>query len=414
MVWERNGKVSIIPLGGVVGVGQNCFLYTDGSSAVVVDCGIKPNANWADPPPRLDILDGVLNGSVKTIGIITHAHLDHIGAVRELAKREVPIYLSEWSNRFLGRYAENLNVPRKAKIHIFDENPTIRHGKFEISLMPVNHSIPGAYAVLLKHGKKSILHLGDFKFNGVQDNVFETRKVLRDIRKKAGLINCLVLDILNSEMEGFTPPEYLVLESIDGIIREARNQVIISFFASNIRRMEGILRIAAAHNRSIGIAGQGMTSSYGLLGKRAPSSNGDVLLIGGSQGEDNSGLVRMAFNEHAYLRLPRSSTVVLSSRCIQGNEMAVRGCLENLHASNARIIVHEGESEKLGLSFKPEERFLHVSGHEQREGLQEGKDILKPEVIVPFHAPEDRYEIFESFVGGGQTKRLQLGEKLEI
>ncbi len=117
---------------------------------------------------------------------------------------------------------------------------------------------------------------------------------------------------------------------------------------------------------------------------------------------------------HKFLRLLRKDTVVFSSRCIPGNEAYIREELEDLHAFGVKVILHQGESEKLGLSFKPQEMFLHVSGHEQRDGLKAVTEILAPEVIVPFHAPEDRYPIFEDLVGGKKTKRLQIGETLSI
>lgn len=417
MFWKEDDGLSIIPAGGVEdGVGHTCFLYVTGTSAVVVDCGIKPQLSWApeNPPPRLDILDDVLARGLKTIGVITHAHLDHIGSVKELIDREIPVYLSQWSSRFMERYADNLRIPTNVETRIFCGNQTIAHGDLEISFIPVHHSIPGTHAILIRHGKKNILHLGDFKFNGTQESVAETRKIFQDIRNRVGQIDCLVLDILNAEMDGFTPPEQQVFNSLKNIIAETKNQVIITFFASNIRRMEAILGIAKSSHRAAGVVGWGMASSYKLLGKSSPSQNGNILLIGGSQGEENSALARLARKEHRFLNLSRESTVVFSTRCIPGNEERLRDCLENLHANNARIILHEGESKKLGLSFKPEERFLHVSGHEQRGGLQEIKEILKPEMIIPFHAPEDRYAIFERLVGGKQTRRLQTGETLKI
>lgn len=420
----RQSKISVTPLGGVNYVGHNCFLYESNNSAVAVDCGIKPRAygdeswvsdpNWIEPPPRLDILDDAAKKGKKIIGVVTHAHLDHIGAIGELAKRQIPIYLSRWSKLFLQRYAENLKIPENADFRIFDSSLTLEHDDFDISFAPLPHSIPGNYAVLIKLGKKNILHLGDFKFNAVQESLEETRRAFQEIRRKAGRINCLVLDVLNAEMEGFTPPEQRVLDSVEKIVKEARGRVIITFFSSNLKRMEGILKIAQSLHRTVGVAGWGMNSSYNMLSKRWSVKYGSILLIGGSQGEENSNLTKMAFGEHKYLQFSRRDTLVGSFRSIPGNEEGIKMTLENIRRTGARIILHEGETAKLNLSFKPQEMFLHVSGHEQRNGLLEVVNILDPKIIVPFHAPQDRFDIFENFVGAKRIHRLQAGETIKI
>ncbi|MEK7503393.1 MAG: ribonuclease J [Patescibacteria group bacterium] len=419
MLWKENDEILIIPA-GELGVGHTCFIYTSGYTsgdyAVVVDCGMNPQVSWSptDPPPRLDILDDLLARGVKVIGVITHAHLDHIGAVRELVMRKIPVYFSEWTGRFMEVYVEDLDIPKGAETHVFEGNQVLTHGDFQIYLISVYHSIPGTRAILLRRGNKVVLHLGDFKLNGMQEGIAKTRKVFQDIRLSVGQVNCLVMDVLNTEMDGFTPPEQPVFDSIEDIIKEASGQIIITCFASNIRRIEAIIKKAVDHHKTVGIGGFRMSSSCRLLGKGSLPRNGDIVLIGGSQGEEGSGLVRLSRDEHKHLSLSRGSTVVVSSRCIPGNEENVKWLLEDLHAHDVKIILHENESKKLDLSFRPEERFLHVSGHEQRGGLQETIEILKPEMIIPFHAPEDRRIMFEQLVGGKQTKHLQRGETLNI
>ncbi len=434
MLWERRNKISVTPLGGVSGVGHNCFLYVNDGSAVVVDCGIKPqtyeerkqvedqddfwetNPNWVDPPPRLDILDEIRLAKKDVIGVITHAHLDHIGAVAELGRRRIPTYLSRWSKRFMERYAGNLKIPVNAEFRVFDGNEDLKHGDFQISFIPLQHSIPGTAGVLLRlDDKKNVLHLGDFKFNGVNDRLEETRRIFREIRSQVGKIHCLVLDVLNAEVEGFTPPERRVFASFERIIKEAPGRVIVSFFSSNLHRMEKLIEIGRSQNRPVGISGWGMSSSHGLLGSYPLPKDGSILLVGGSQGEENSGLNRMARGEHPFLKLYSGDTVIFSSRSIPGNKAGIRMLMENLHRQEARIILHEGEARKLNLRFGVEEEFLHVSGHGQRADLRDAIEILEPEIIIPFHAPEDRYQLFEEMVGSQRKiQRLREGETLEV
>ena len=64
-------------LTGGAEIGANCYLIEDGSNSVVLDVGIHPKKVGNDAKPRLDLLEGK---DPQTI-IITHAHLDHIGAL---------------------------------------------------------------------------------------------------------------------------------------------------------------------------------------------------------------------------------------------------------------------------------------------------------------------------------------------
>ena len=419
----REDSISITPLGGVGYVGQNCFLYTSGNYSVVVDCGIKPltceeknmGQGWGEPPPCLNILDEGLEKGGNAIGIITHAHLDHIGAVASFGKRGIPTYLSRPAKAFMERYAENLRIPCGSRFYTFYHIATLKHGDFDIILVPFPHSIPGTYGVLMRVEGKKIIHLSDFKFNGVEESIEITKQTLRDIRDISGGIDCLMFDVLNSDLPGFTPPEQMVFDSIDDILSEEKGRVVITFFSSNLDRMRGIIDLAQKHSRKVRLAGWGMINSYAMLLRKDGRLFGhdwNFLAVGGSQGEDSSALSRMARGEHQ-IKLRPGDTVIFASRRIPGNEEPIRRNLERLHEMGVRIVLHEGETEKLGLPFPVREMFLHVSGHEQMGGLAEVVKILEPGLIVPIHAPDDRVGIFESNIGKS-VRRLQVGETLEI
>ena len=418
---RKNEEISITPLGGVDG-GGHCFLYESNDSALVVDCGggIQTYNNRSESACRLHVLDDILQRRKRVIGVITHGHLDHIGAVAELLKRKIPVYLSEWSRRFLERYARK--IPKGAEFTIVSENESIRYGDFQVSFISLQHSIPGALGILISLKKKNILHLGDFKFNGMEDSIGEFERTLKRIRQKVGRIDCLVLDVLNVEMEGYTPPEFQVIDSLKKIIKKARGRVIISFFSSNLRRMEKILKIGRSQKKTVGISGYGMRSSYNLIERylegnfEIPPQDGQVILIGGSQGEENSGLAKMIWGEHRLLSISSRDTVVFSSRCIPGNEERMRVSLKELHKRGVKIILHQGEKEKLNLPFDEiKEEFVHVSGHGQRDDILKAIEILKPEMIIPFHASPEKYSIFENLIGNGRKiKRLSYLKTFKI
>lgn len=73
--------MQIRPLGGVKEVGRSCFLVEAGPQEVLVDCGIKQSVRTEYPA-----LDGINTGQIDAV-FLTHAHVDHIGALPVLEAR---------------------------------------------------------------------------------------------------------------------------------------------------------------------------------------------------------------------------------------------------------------------------------------------------------------------------------------
>lgn len=409
-------KFEITPLGGVNVVGQNCFLYNTGKYGLVVDCGAMPPYS-SYSPPDMAILDERMRNGVKMAAAITHGHLDHIGAIGELCQREIPIYLSQWSRNFVERNTKDL----KGKFSIIPgKGNELTHGDLTVRFIPVEHSIPGTFGLLIRAGGKNILHLTDFKANGMDERTQQFEGVLWAIKQEVGTIHCLLLDVLNSELEGFTPPESLVIDELEKMMKEASGRLIISFFSSNLFRMKGIIEAASKLGKIVGFAG-GMAISFRQIAKyliepalEASVQDCDVLFVGGSQGEDNSGLARIAMGEHPYIYLKSGDRVAIAARCIPGNEEGVRDVLTRLNGRKVPITLHLGERDKIGLKFPVEERLIHVSGHESRKGLRQVVNVSNPKIIVPIHTPEERVNLFEEMVGSTKIKRLGVGETLKI
>ena len=68
----------------------------------------------------------------------------------------------------------------------------------------------------------------------------------------------LFSDTVRVEVEGSTPSERVVQETMDRVIREAQGQVIIATFASNISRIHMALVAAEKHGRKVAVAGRSM------------------------------------------------------------------------------------------------------------------------------------------------------------
>lgn len=77
-------------LGGGDEVGASMLLLESSQANVVVDCGIRMSASAPSPTPDLSALEGKRVDAI----VVTHAHLDHTGALPLLhsARPDVPVY----------------------------------------------------------------------------------------------------------------------------------------------------------------------------------------------------------------------------------------------------------------------------------------------------------------------------------
>ncbi|GMW03003.1 MAG: Ysh1p: subunit of polyadenylation factor I [Candidatus Hydrogenedentota bacterium] len=74
--------VTFTTVGGGSEIGANCFLLRAEGHDLLLDCGMHPKKEGNDALPKLEILQRAPEGVV-----VTHAHIDHCGAVPYLVKQ---------------------------------------------------------------------------------------------------------------------------------------------------------------------------------------------------------------------------------------------------------------------------------------------------------------------------------------
>ena len=97
-----------------------------------------------------------------------------------------------------------------------------------------------------------------------------------------------------------------------------------------------------------------------------------VLLVTGSQGEPLSALSRIVSGGHKNLSIHEGDMVIMSSRLIPGNTMAVNALVNNLYRLGAEV-------------YYDKEHPVHASGHAQQNELTEMIKAVRPEYFVPLH-----------------------------
>jgi len=388
-------ELVFLPLGGIGEIGMNLALYgfgpEDDREWLIVDMGVSfagadlPGADLILPDIRfLENERHNLRGLV-----LTHAHEDHYGAVLDLwPQLKMPIYATAFTAALLNAKKDSdfKDMP-PLPLHMFNAGDSFQIGPFEIEAVAVSHSIPDPVALVIRTPLGNVVHTGDWKID--PDPVLGEKtdeKRLIAIGKQGVL--ALICDSTNAQLEGTSPTETQVSQSLSDIIAQAPARVAITSFASNVGRIRSIALAAFAANRHVTLVGRSMKRAaqvaheLGLLPEwvdflseeeaAALPRHKIVYILTGSQGESRAALAKLARDEMRGLSLNAGDVVIYSSRPIPGNEKAI---LETQNQLVDRGITLVTERDSL----------VHVSGHPRRGELRQIYDWLKPEILVPAH-----------------------------
>ena len=117
---QNNGKLRIIPLGGLEQIGMNITAFEYEDSIVVVDCGL------AFPEDDMLGIDLVIPDNYEKVKgfVITHGHEDHIGALPYVLKEiNIPIYTTKLTMGIIENKLKEHNLLRGTKRKV------VRHGQ---------------------------------------------------------------------------------------------------------------------------------------------------------------------------------------------------------------------------------------------------------------------------------------------
>ena len=288
--------------------------------------------------------------------IITHGHLDHIGAIPYIMPRigNPPIYTRYLTSVMIKKRQEEFAHLAPIDIKTLEPGERITIGGMKISTFPVTHSIPDAMGVIFETKYGNIVFTGDLKLDH-EDGVPSEEEVKRWTKVGEGKNILFIADSTNTERPGFSITERVVHQTLEGIIKNATGRLIIGTFASQFERMIKIIEICNKYNKKVITDGRSIKTNIdiaeitGLLKIKKDTiipleAMGDypsdkiVVLATGAQGEEFAALMRIGTKKHKHIILNERDTIVLSSSVIPGNEVAVQRLKDNLYRHGVRII----------------------------------------------------------------------------
>ncbi len=397
-VATREPKLRIIPLGGLGEIGKNMTAVEFENDIIIMDMGFAfPDENQPGIDYIIPDTTYLEKNKDKVRGIIiTHGHMDHIGAAGYiLPKFPVPVYGSRLSLAFTEKQISEFNIAKpKWMVMDPDKHERVQIGAFNVELVRVTHTISDSTAVVLRTPVGTIINTGDWRHDSEPlDGRLMDMPRFKEIGEEGVLL--LMSDSTSCDHAGHGPNERIVVPTIDDLFSRAKGRIIISTFSSSITRVQLIIDAAAKANRKLALVGRSTLTNVelcvrhgyikipaGLIMRvqdiiRQPDDK-VVVLSTGSQGEENSALVRMSTGDHQHIKIKPGDSIILSSSVIPGNEKPVFQLIDNLMREGADVFARMSEEVK---KHGP----IHVGGHGFREDVGDLIELIKPKYYMPIH-----------------------------
>lgn len=394
MAFEIDDEIIICDMGLQL---SNLVLYNDEVDKMSLDDMIEKNI-VADPKILMDKKDKVV------AIVVSHAHLDHVGAVQYMASLfpNAPVYGTPFTIevlKVLMKSQRNVMAPLKNKFIKVNVNSSFTTPKgMEIELINATHSIPQAALVAMHTKEGVVLYANDFKFDnrpalGQRTNY----ERLRELDQEG--VKLLVVDSVRSNLKRKTLSEIVVKEMLRDIFIETdivdTKAVIITTFASHITRLKSIMELTQELNRKLVFLGRSL-SKYCKAAKNAgiidfkekdvvicetpqevnkwldiinKNKKDYVVVCTGHQGEANAVLSKIAEGRTPF-ELKEDDKIIFSSEVIP----------TQINIESRQVLDAKLETYRCKI-FKD----IHVSGHASREDHRDLLGMIHPKHIVPVH-----------------------------
>ena len=209
------------------------------------ELGILPKLEgvykFNDEPPAVDAV------------IISHGHLDH-SAYLSFIKREIPIYCGETTRTILNALSEIRRSDLEFSVtdlnfKTFRTGKKIKIGSIEVEPFHVDHSIPGAYGLVIHTSNGSVVYTGDFRDHGAKPMMThdfvegaENSEPVAVVTEATNMTGAAISS--ETEVEG----------KLFSIVSEAEGIVLAEFALSDVDRLNSFFHIAKKNNRCLAVS----------------------------------------------------------------------------------------------------------------------------------------------------------------
>lgn len=385
-------SIKFIGLGGLQEEGKNLYVIEVDKRIFVLDAGIKyPTSELYGVDYIVPNISYLIENKDRVVGIfLTHAHIEHIGAVGNILK-EIPtkVYGSRFTLAVLKDMLDHDKIKYKGDSLIeVKRNQALNFGEVKVRFFQVAHNIPEALAISILTADGNILYTGNYNFD--QNIHVDYAAMFRSLAvfAKEGVLALLTesLGASDSQNRG-TILEFKL--RLNQILATAQGRVIFSIFSSDIARMQQVIDIGVANNRRIAIIGRktqrivNIAMNLGYLKidekhlanlryideKNKNLDNDLLVLVCGERHEPYYMLQRMSRGIDRLVSICATDTVAILTNPFIGTEKMAARTLDIIYRRTSNVRV-----------FKEN---LMPSSNASREEIKQMINILKPKYIIP-------------------------------
>ncbi|RLG40791.1 MAG: MBL fold metallo-hydrolase [Thermoproteota archaeon] len=393
------GLLKVKPLGAIGEVGRSAILVETEDRRILLDYGIKLRPKQSPLfPPEVEDVDAVL---------LTHAHLDHSGALPLLFRRKKApvVYGLDITRDFIELLLyDSIKVAKKRGYQIGYGSQEIKRlmrnfrpieygvpfkiGSVEVIPFDAGH-IPGSAMYYLRKDGTSLLYTGDFKLRKTR----LSRGAERDLPE----VDLLITECTYSQREhpSRKGQEKLLREVVKDTINRGGSAIIAGFAIARLNEIAMIL--SAAGMRNLFLDGMARAGTEILLSyphrlrddKEFEFSLRNLRMVENWKVRENivkrpsvvlttSGMLE---GGPVYFYLERKSEDPISSLTLTGYQ---------IEGTEGRRLLQEGEiyidGERRTIEMRVNQ--LDFSSHVGRSGLFEFVRNVTPKQVLPIHGEE--------------------------
>lgn len=450
--------IKFYSVGGFLEVGRNMSIIEIDDIAVILDMGLHMD-NYVSLTHQEDIqlisfkklidhnaipnINNIkefnqIKKKIKAI-IVSHAHLDHLGAIIFMAKKfNAKIIATPFTIEVLKAIAKDQKIKLKNKLIKINLNGSYKLTKnLIIELLNITHSTPQTAVIVLHTRYGKLIYANDFKIDcypvlGKKANLERLEKLSGD-----GDIIALIIDVLYADHYGKTPSESVAQMMLKDVMLSLKSHglIIVTTFSSHMERISSVIKLSKMIGRKVVVLGRSMDKYIRaairakavkipkeikiykytkqmdkILRKINKNKKHYLIICTGGQGEEGSVLRRIA-DKKFKLNLDNRDHVIFSCSVVptQANILARKELEDTLEKNKVRIF-----------------RDIHVSGHAYREDLRDMIRLIKPKLIIPAHADkskvaefvklaqEEGYKIWDNHKQTFSVKVMKNSQNIEL
>lgn len=410
--------IEIIPVGGYSEIGRNCTIIKWKDESVMLDFGLMLD-NYIrlseDEYFQHNITQSILirekavpdiesiKDELKNLKAlcISHAHLDHVGAVPFfLNKLKVPIHGTRFTIEMLKALIVDKKKPIGSNLIAHPGNCKFKVSKnLKVEFIHITHSTPHAIMIVVHTPDGSVVYANDFKLDNTP---VLGEKPNYEAMKKLTNVKALIINSLYALDPRKTPSELVAKEMLKELLLETDTEgknIIATTFSSHIVRINSIVELAEKLKRKPIFIGRSLAKyldaakAAGIVDfeekadfvrygsglekyfKKHPNTKDKLFIVTGHQGEPKAILPRIVKGK--FFPFEEEDLVVFSCKIIpvEANFKNREVLEKQLKAMNVRIFTD-----------------VHVSGHAAREDHRELINLIKPENVIPTHGNTEMLE----------------------